>query len=213
MIVVLLAMRFTPQYAAFFAIVSTLAVCMLRSETRMGFRAILDALQDGAMNALPVAACLVCAGIIVGITGLTGLGLKFTATIVYLSAGNLALALIIIAIVTIILGMGLPTPAAYFLVAIFGAPALVELGIPKLLSHMFCFYYAILSAVTPPVAMAAYAGASIAKTDFLQTGFTSVRIASVGFIVPFLIIFDPGLSLQGSFWAEGCSILGGGWKP
>ena len=211
-IVILLAMRFTPQYAAFYAILATLAVCWIRSETRMGLQAILNAFQDGAMNALSVAACLVCAGIIVGVTGLTGLGLKFTATIVYLSGGNLALALIIIAVVTTILGMGLPTPAAYFLVAIFGAPALIELGIPKLYAHMFCFYYAILSAVTPPVAMAAYAAAAIAKADFMQTGFTAVRLASVGFLVPFLIVFDPGISLQGSgltvLFSIGTAVLG-----
>jgi len=195
---ILLAMRFTPQYAAFFAILSTIAICLIRAETRMGLKAIVDALQDGAMNSLSVAACLVCAGLIVGVIGLTGLGLKFTATIVYLSGGNLALALIFIAIVTTILGMGLPTPAAYFLAAIFGAPALIELGIPKLYAHMFCFYYAILSAITPPVAMAAYAAAAIAKADFMQTGLDAVRLASVGFFVPFLIVFDPGLSLEGS---------------
>jgi TRAP transporter 4TM/12TM fusion protein len=195
---ILLAMRFTPQYAAFFAILSTVAVCLIHAETRMGLTAIMDALQDGAMSSLSVAACLVCAGLIVGVIGLTGLGLKFTATIVYLSGGNLALALIFIAVVTIILGMGLPTPAAYFLAAIFGAPALIELGIPKLHAHMFCFYYAILSAITPPVAMAAYAAAAIGKADFMQTGLDAVRLALVGFFVPFLIVFDPGLTLDGS---------------
>ncbi|MCX5907992.1 MAG: TRAP transporter permease [Deltaproteobacteria bacterium] len=205
-IVVLLALRFTPQYAAFWAIVSTLVVCMIRPQTRMKFGVFVEALKDGAMNSVAVAACLVCAGIIVGVTGLTGLGLKFTATIVYFSGGNLALALILIAVVTTILGMGLPTPAAYFLVAIFGAPALVELGIPKLFAHMFCFYYAILSAITPPVAMAAYAGAAIAKADFMQPGFAAVKRASEGFIVPFLIVFDPGLSLKGSFLTNFISI-------
>jgi TRAP transporter 4TM/12TM fusion protein len=198
LIVVLLAMRYTPHYAAFWAVVATIAVCMMRSKTRMGLTTFLEALKDGAMNAVSVAACLICAGIIVGVTGLTGLGLKFTATIVYLSGGSLPLALIIIALVTIVLGMGLPTPAAYFLVAIFGAPALVELGIPKLIAHLFCFYYAILSAVTPPVAMAAYAGAAIAKADFMRTGFAALKLASVGFLIPIVMMFDPGLVLQGS---------------
>ena len=195
---ILLAMRYTPQYAAFFAILSTFVICLIRAETRMGLKAIMDALQDGAMSSLSVAACLVCAGLIVGVIGLTGLGLKFTATIVYFSGGNLAMALIFIAIVTMILGMGLPTPAAYFLAAIFGAPALVELGIPKLQAHLFCFYYAILSAITPPVAMAAYAAAAIAKADFMRTGLDAVKLGLVAFFVPFLIVFNPALCLEGS---------------
>jgi len=206
-IVALLAMRYTPHYAAFWAVVSTIAVCMIRSKTRMGLGTFVEALKDGAMNAVSVAACLVCAGIIVGVTGLTGLGLKFTATIVYLSGGSLPLALIIIALVTIVLGMGLPTPAAYFLVAIFGAPALVELGIPKLLAHLFCFYYAILSAITPPVAMAAYAGAAIAKADFMRTGLAAIKLASVGFLIPFVIIFDQSLVLQGSIFSVSFSLI------
>jgi TRAP transporter 4TM/12TM fusion protein len=199
-IIFLLAFRFSPTYAAFYAILSTIAVCMLRKHTRIGGTAFISALKTGATNALSVTACLVCAGIVVGITGLTGLGLKFTATIVYLAGGNLPLALVIISIVTLILGMGLPTPAAYLLVAIFGAPALVELGVSKMVAHLFCFYYAILSAITPPIAMAAYAGASIARCDFMKTSFSSISLGVTGFIVPYVFIFNPALILEGSSW-------------
>jgi TRAP transporter 4TM/12TM fusion protein len=197
LLVLLLAFRYTPHYAAFFAIITTIGVCMARSRTRFGPAAFMTALKDGALNALPVAACLVCAGIVVGVTGLTGLGLKFTATIVYLSSGNLILALFIVSAVALLLGMGLPTPAAYLLVAIFGAPALVDLGVPKLLAHLFCFYYAILSAVTPPIAMAAYAGAAIGRCNFLQTGLNAMSLASIGYIVPFIFAFNSSLMLEG----------------
>ena len=114
-----------------------------------------------------------------------------------MTGGNLFLGLLLVMLAGLVLGMGLPTPAAYILVAIFGAPALVELGLPPLAAHMFCFFYAILSAITPPVAMAAYGGAQLAGGGFNQTAFIALRLGLIAFVVPFIFAYDSALLLIG----------------
>ena len=117
------------------------------------------------------------------------------------------LGLLLVAIAALVLGMGLPTPAAYILVAIFGAPALVKLGLPPLAAHMFCFFYAILSAITPPVAMAAYGGAQLAGASFNQTALIALRLGLIAFLVPFVFAFDPALLLMGDAWHVGLGVI------
>jgi len=132
-----------------------------------------------------------------GCVTLTGLGLRFSSMIVNLSEGSLMITLLLVMVVSIIAGMGLPSPAAYVMVIMIGAPALGKLGIPLLQAHLFVFYYAILSTITPPVALAAYAAASISGADMNRTGFESARLGILGFIAPFFFIYAPEITFAG----------------
>ena len=192
---------FTPMLACLYAIASVLPSSFLREESRMGLRKILRALEAGARNMLPVAAACACAGIVVGIINLTGLGLKFTGIMLDVAGGSLAPALILTMITGIILGMGLPTTAAYIVQASLLIPALIKLGVPVIAAHLFVFYFAILSAITPPVAMAVYAAAGISGSNVWQTGLQAVRMGATGFIVPFMFVYGPSLLLMGN-WLE-----------
>jgi TRAP transporter 4TM/12TM fusion protein len=200
LIVVMLFYRYSPFLAAFYGIVITFAISWLKRDSRIGFKKLVQALDSGARNILPLSAACATAGIIIGLISLNGIGLKFTAAVIHLTGGNLFLGLVLVMAAALVLGMGLPTPAAYILVAIFGAPALVELGLSPLAAHMFCFFYAILSALTPPVAMAAYAGAQLAGASFNQTAFISLRLGLIAFIVPFIFAYDPAILLIGKTW-------------
>ena len=192
---------FTPMLACLYAIASVLPSSFLRKESRMGLRKILRALEAGARNMLPVAAACACAGIVVGIINLTGLALKFTGIVLDVAGGSLAPALILTMITGIILGMGLPTTAAYIVQASLLIPALIKLGVPVIAAHLFVFYFAILSAITPPVAMAVYAAAGISGSNVWQTGLQAVRMGATGFIVPFMFVYGPSLLLMGN-WLE-----------
>lgn len=197
LIVVMLVYRYSPFMAAFYGIVVTFVLSWLKPVSRIGLKKLSQALDSGARNILPLSAACATAGIIIGLISLNGIGLKFTAAVIHLTGGSLFLGLILVMIAALILGMGLPTPAAYILVAIFGAPALVELGLPPLAAHMFCFFYAILSSITPPVAMAAYGGAQLAEAGFNETALIALRLGLIAFIVPFIFAFDPALLLIG----------------
>lgn len=190
---------YTPMYACIFATLSVVLIALLRAETRMGLKKILGALEYGAMNMLPVAAACACAGIVVGTINLTGLGLKFTSLILFIAGDSLAPALIFTMIAGIILGMGLPTTAAYIVQAALLIPALIKLGVPLIAAHLFVFYFAIISAITPPVAMAVYAAAGISGSNIWKTGLAAMKIGATGFIVPFMFVYGPSLLLIGSF--------------
>ncbi|MDI6763023.1 MAG: TRAP transporter permease [Thermodesulfobacteriota bacterium] len=189
---------YTPMYACIYAIVATLVVSLLRTETRMGLKKIMEALELGARNMLPVAAACGCAGIVVGVINLTGLGLKFTSLILFIAGDSLAPALIFTMIAGIILGMGLPTTAAYIVQAALLIPALIKLGVPVIAAHLFVFYFAIISAITPPVAMAVYAAAGISGSNIWKTGLAAMKAGATGFIVPFMFVYGPSLLLIGS---------------
>ena len=146
---------------------------------------------------LPVAAACACAGIVVGVINLTGLGLRFTGLILYLAGNSLAPALILTMFAGIILGMGLPTTAAYIVQAALLIPALIELGVPTIGAHLFVFYFAIISAITPPVAMAVYAAAGISGSNIWRTGLAALKIGATGFIVPYMFVYGPSLLLIG----------------
>jgi TRAP transporter 4TM/12TM fusion protein len=191
---------YTPMYACIFSIIAALILANVKKETRMGLEKILNALEDGAKGALQVACACACAGIIIGIVNLTGLGLKFTGFVLYLAGESLAPALLFTMIAGIILGMGLPTTAAYIVMAALLVPGLIKLGIVPIAAHMFAFYYAIISAITPPVALAVYAGAGLAGSNIWKTGLAAVRIGAPGFVIPFMFAYEPSLLFVGSLW-------------
>ncbi|MER2237516.1 MAG: TRAP transporter permease, partial [Psychrobacillus sp.] len=183
---------FTPQRAALFGIIAAFLVSLIRKETRMSFKKTIHVLEQGTRVALPVIAAVATAGIIAGIVSMTGLGSKFAAGVVALSNGYLILALIFTMIACIILGMGLPTTANYVVTATIAAPVLInEFGVAPIAAHMFVFYFGIVADITPPVCLAAYAGAGIAGANPFKTGLNAVKLAIAAFIVPYIFIYNP----------------------
>ena len=197
-IVALLAMGRSPMRAAFWGVVASLASASAVKRTRPGRQQIAGALRAGARGAVQVAAACAAAGIVVGVASLTGIGLRMSELIVVVSQGNVLIALALTAMGSIVLGMGLPTTAAYVVLAALGAPALVELGVPLLAAHLFIFYFGCISNVTPPVSLAAYAAAGVAGSPPLKTAWTAMGLASAGFLVPFMFVYAPSLILVGS---------------
>jgi TRAP transporter 4TM/12TM fusion protein len=183
--------------AAFWGVIAAAAIAMLRRETRLDRRRLANALTSAAASTVQVAAACASAGIVVGVASLTGIGLRMSDLIVQLSGGSLLAALGLTALGSIVLGMGLPTTAAYVVLAALGAPALVELGAPLLAAHLFIFYFGCMSNVTPPVALAAYAAAGLANASPMRTAVTAMSLASAGFLVPFTFVYGPPLLLEG----------------
>lgn len=193
-----LVLGYSPMKAGLWAIISVWFISGIRKATRMGLRAVLEAMEKGATGCLEVALACACAGIVIGCVTQTGLGLKFSGLIIDAAGGNLILSLIFVMFASIILGMGLTTSAAYILTVILGGPVLIELGVNPLAAHLFVFYYACLSTVTPPVALASFAAAAIAGSKPFATGFESMRLAAVAYLVPFFFVFSPELIWKGS---------------
>ncbi|MBI3507822.1 MAG: TRAP transporter permease [Proteobacteria bacterium] len=188
------------------ALAGTLAcfpVAMLRKNTREGITwwHVVDALIDGAKNALSVAMACACAGIVIGVIALTGIGIQFTQWVLVLAQNSLLLALLVTALAGIVLGMGMPTTPAYIIMVSLLVPAIMKLGVIQPAAHMFAFYFAILSAITPPVALAVFAAASLAKSDLWASGWAAMKVGAAGFIVPFMFVYDPSLLLIGE-WPE-----------
>ncbi|KAB7704742.1 TRAP transporter fused permease subunit [Bacillus aerolatus] len=186
----------TPLFAAFYAIVLSVVVSWFNKETRMGIKEILGAMEDGVRAALGVAMSCAMVGLIVGVSTLTGLGPKLTQSILVLGQGEMFLTLIFTMVACIIMGMGLPSIPTYIITATMAAPALLELGVAPFVTHMFVFYFGILANVTPPVALAAFAGAGIAGASPNKTGFEALRLALSGFIIPYIFVFSPVLLMQ-----------------
>ena len=183
---------FTPQRAAIYGIIAAYLVSLVRKESRMSFRKTIYVLEQGARVALPVIAAVATAGIIAGVVSITGLGAKFASGIIALSAGHLILALFFTMIACLILGMGLPTTANYVVTATIAAPALINgFDIAPIAVHMFVFYFGIVADITPPVCLAAYAGAGIARANPFMSGVTAVKLAIAAFIVPYIFVYDP----------------------
>jgi TRAP transporter 4TM/12TM fusion protein len=203
-IVIILAVMYAGYSAPMAALAGVLAcfpVAALRKSTRHNVTLgnIIDALHDGARNALTVACACACAGIVIGIVTLSGLGIVFTQFVVHLSQDTLLLALILTMCAGIVLGMGMPTTPAYIIMTALLVPALIKLGVVVPAAHMFAFYFAILSAITPPVALAVYAAAGLAKSDIWLSGWASIRIGAAGFIVPFMYVYEPALLMIGDW--------------
>jgi TRAP transporter 4TM/12TM fusion protein len=188
---------YTPFWAAFVSVASALAVSALRAETRLSLGTLARAMIVSAQRTVVVAVGCAVAGIIVGVVTLTGVGLNLSATVLSVSQGNLLLALVLIMIASLIMGMGTPTTVAYVIVATLGVPVLEKMGVAPLPSHMFVFYFGVISMITPPVAVAAFAAADIAGASMWRVGWTATRLALVAFLIPFMFVLDPGLLLQG----------------
>ncbi len=194
-IVYMLMSGTTPIKAALYGILSSVIVGMIRKETRMNLRTLLEALEMGAKSALGVAIACACAGIIVGTVTLTGLGLKMGNGLVDLAGGQLIPTLVLTMISSLILGMGAPTTANYIITSTIAAPALLKLGVNVLTAHMFVFYFGIIADITPPVALAAFAGSAIAKSDPIKTGFNASKLAIAAFLIPYMFVINPQLLL------------------
>ena len=196
-LVALLALRYGIMYVAFFATVSALVVAMLRPATRLDARRFYAALREAMEAMCPLVAICAGAGILIGVLTATGLSLRLTYLIELAAGGSLFLTLVMTMVACIILGMGLPTVAAYIVLATLVPGSLIALGVTPIAAHLFIFYFAILSAITPPVCTGAYVAAGIAKADPIQTGFVAMRLGLVVFLLPFAFVYDPALLLIG----------------
>jgi TRAP transporter 4TM/12TM fusion protein len=228
-LVVAMLVGYSPMKAALWSIVLIVLLGLPRRQTRMSLGRLYGALEAGAANTLPVAAACACAGIIVGVVGLTGIGVKFSSVLLriaeysasavpWLEAAGLSataagtfsvvltsmLALVLCAIAALILGCGMPPTAVYIILASLAIPATatalkpINTVNPELAAHFFAFHFATIAAITPPVALAAYAAASVSGADPFKTGFTACRIGLIGFVVPFMFAYSPSLLFEGS---------------
>ena len=197
-IIFMLIKGYTPLTSALISIVSTVLVAMLRKNTRFTKESLLGALEAGARASIGVAIACACAGIIIGTVTLSGLGLKIAKGIVLIADGRLFLTLVFTMFASILLGMGLPTTAKYIILATMAAPAIQEFGIPPIAAHLFILYFGIMADITPPVALAAFAGAGIAGSPPMKTGVNAVKLALAGFIVPYAFVYNPELIFLGN---------------
>jgi TRAP transporter 4TM/12TM fusion protein len=198
-----MALSYSAPLCALVGAITTLPIALMRKTTRAGitWRTVLEALEGGAKDALSIAMATAAAGIVIGIISLTGIGITFTQGVVALSQNSLLLALILTAVAGIVLGMGMPTTPAYIVMVSLLVPALIKLGVVTPAAHMFALYFAVLSAITPPVALAVYAAAALAKANLWKSGLEAVRIGAAGFIVPFMFAYEPALLAIGD-WHE-----------
>lgn len=211
LIVLLTIVGFSAIKSAFFAMLACVVVCMFKKETRMSVQSIFQTLISSARGAASTAAACACAGIVIGCIGLTGLGLKISSVIISFSHGNVLPALILSMLTAILFGMGLPTTVSYILCANVLAPVLTSMGILPLAAHMFIFYFACLSGITPPVALAAYTGAGIAGSKAIPTATLGCKLAIVAFFVPYMFVYNNAFLMEGSIapilWAVFCGIV------
>lgn len=191
---------YTPTYAAVYGVIAVVIVSMFRKDTRLSPVKVYDILAETSLRVVPVAGACAAAGLVIGGITMTGLASKFSALVFLLSGADLFFSLLIAALLTTLLGMGMPTPSAYILAAVLISPVMDSLGIAALQGHLFLLYFAVMSALTPPVAVAAYAASAIADENPLKIAAQSVKIAIGAFLIPFCFVYNPGLLLQGSIW-------------
>lgn len=191
--VYLLVKGYSVMYTSFWAVVVALGLACIKRSTWPTPDRLLRMVNGGAEGIITVATACATAGIIIGMINLTGIGLKFASLVVMISGGHLFVALVLTMVASLILGMGLPTAAAYILVAVLTAPALIHLGVNKLAANLFVFYAAMLSAITPPVALAAYAAGAIARANPIKIAIGACRFGIAAFIVPFYFAYSPAL--------------------
>lgn len=198
-LIVALFMGYSVIRAGTLATVAAAVVSWL-SPNRMGLRSILKAFQLAGVMSIQIIAVCACAGIIVGVISLTGVGARFSAVLLDLAGVSQLLALFFAMCIAILLGMGMPTTAAYAVAASVVAPGLVQLGIPMLTAHFFVFYFAVLSAITPPVALASYSAAGISGANPMETSLASFKIGIAAFIVPFMFFYSSALLMDGAWY-------------
>lgn len=196
LIVALLGFGLSPSYSALFSIAVLLVIGFVKEykrNHRLPIWEVFAALVKAAKTTVSVTIACACAGIVIGIVSMTGIGIKFTSIVFQLSGGNLLLMLLLVMVACIIMGMGLPSTAAYIIAATVGVPSLIAAGIPELAANMFVFYFAIMSFITPPVAVAAYAAAGLADCSASKTGWLAFMLGLPGFIIPFIYAYNPAL--------------------
>ena len=206
-LIALLIYGYTAMKAGFWAIISVIFLSFFKSNTRMSVVDLLGAFESGIKSTVPVTIACACAGIIIGSVFVSGLGLKFTQSVIDLSGGMLFPLLCLTAISAIILGMGMTTTAVYITVAALIVPSLIQAGVTPIAAHMFAFYFGVVSTITPPVALASFAGAAIAKSPPMATAVESSKVGIAKYIVPFAFIYNPALLMEGSYWISLYSLL------
>lgn len=212
-IIYLLISGFTPMRAALSATVLAILSSCLRKSTRISFQDVVNGLINGSKGVLGVLIACATAGIIIGVVTKTGVGLKMGTALLDLAGGQLLPAMFFTMITSLILGMGVPTTANYVITSTIAAPALIQLGVPVLAAHMFAFYFGIIADVTPPVALAAYAGAGISGGNPMKTGVIAAKLSIAAFLVPYIFVYNPQLLLinttfAGMAWSTFTAIVG-----
>ena len=210
----LLFAGYTPMLAAFWSIVALVGLSFLRRDTAMTAVDLFAALETGVRNTVPVTIACACAGIIIGSIFTSGLGLKFTYSVIDLAGGSLPILLLLTAVGAIILGMGVTTTAVYITVAALVVPALIEIGVVPIAAHFFALYFGVVSSITPPVALASFAAAAVAGAPPMATAVESARIGIAKYLVPFAFVYNPSLVLEGPIWMTAVSlpfVLAGVW--
>jgi TRAP transporter 4TM/12TM fusion protein len=212
-IVIFMMMGFSPTLAVFWATVTAFAVSFFQRETALLPRRFVQAMEAGTTGVLNVAATCASAGIIVGVVTLTGLGLKFSSIVIDYAGGSLALTAVYTALIVWVVGLAVPVTASYIICAVIAAPALITLGVPDFAAHMFVFYYALLSEVSPPTALSCFAAAAITGGDGYKTTLQAWKYTMPAFVVPFFFVLDPlgsGVLLQlpkGATWMEVAGVV------
>ncbi len=186
--------------AVLFAMIGALGLaCLFSVKGRVTFRTLVKSLEEGAKSALGVGIACALVGMIVGTATMTGLATELARLVLDLAGTSLFLALLMTMVMALVLGTGIPTIPTYIICSAMAAPALLQLGVPLIISHMFVFYFGIMADLTPPVALAALAASSITKTSYVEIGFIATRIALAGYVIPFMSVYDPSLMLQGNW--------------
>ncbi len=191
LIVLLVGIQMSAMKASVYTVLVTLAIAVVFCGMRT--KELIDAFEDAAKTSVIVISSTACAGIIVAMINLTGIGLKFSNIMISLAGGNIFVILVLLMLASLLMGMGLPTTPSYLILAVLGAPALIRLGVEPLAAHMFVFYFGCISMITPPVALAVYAATSIAESDFWKTSFEAVKLGITAFIVPYMFVYNPSL--------------------
>ena len=199
-ITILMLYGFSPGYSAILGIVTCIIISWFRKDTRMTPKRFVEASRAGAENSLKIGATVGVIGIIIGVLTYSGLVLTFADIVIELAGGSLVLTILLIALASLVLGMGVPVTAAYLITAVVAVPALIHLGVNELAAHMIVYWLSQDSNITPPVCIAAFAGATIAKANMWKTAFTAFKFAKFLYLGPFLFGYVPGFSLNGSAW-------------
>lgn len=206
-LIALLAVGFTAMMSAFWGIVTIVVLSFINKGTRMSAVDLFAAMESGVRSTIPVTIACACAGIIIGSVFVSGLGLKFTHSVITLSGGYLIVLLALTALASILLGMGITTTAVYITLAALIVPSLEQMNVVPMAAHMFAFYFGVVSTITPPVALAAFAAAAIAGTPPMITAFESAKVGITKYLVPFIFVYNPSLVFEGPLWLTAFSAV------
>jgi TRAP transporter 4TM/12TM fusion protein len=201
--------QFSPMKSAFWSLVCTVGVSFLNRKSMLTPSKILDAIYSGVKDTAGIAMACATAGIVISMVNLSGLGLSFSSILISLSQGNLFALLCLTAIASLVMGMGLPATPCYILLAILVSPAITELGVPIMASHLFVYYFGMISGITPPVALAAYVAAGIAQAKSMRTAVIATKLGMAGFLLPFMFCYSPALLMQGTYAETAIATISG----